>query len=105
MRRRMTPRGLPARAAASSPRPSIAFAAMAPIWTQPARRAGARQSAAAKNLAGWRFTLQGPSYLALMTYLDDGALREQVYRAHSTRATAGKLDNREIIAHVLALRR
>jgi oligopeptidase A len=68
-------------------------------------RAAARQSATSKNLAGWRFTLQGPSYLALMTYLDDGALREQVYRAHSTRATAGKLDNREIIARVLALRR
>ena len=44
-------------------------------------RAAARQSAASKNLAGWRFTLQAPSYLALMTYLDDGPLREQVYRA------------------------
>src|SRR5579862_1744950 len=68
-------------------------------------RAAARQSAVSKNLAGWRFTLQGPSYLALMTYLDNAALREQVYRAQSTRATSGKLDNREIIARVLALRR
>ncbi len=67
-------------------------------------RGAARQSAASKNLAGWRFTLQAPSYLALMTYLDDSALREQVYRAQSTRATSGKLDNREIIARVLALR-
>jgi len=68
-------------------------------------RAAARQSAVAKNLDGWRFTLQGPSYLALMTYLDDAAVREQVYLAQSTRATSGKLDNREIIGRILALRR
>src|ERR1700726_1552252 len=41
--------------------------------------AAARQSAEAKGVAGWRFTLQGPSYLALTTYLDDRAIRERVY--------------------------
>ena len=36
-------------------------------------RAMARASAASKGLPepSWRFTLQGPSYLAVMTYLDD----------------------------------
>ena len=50
--------------------------------------AAARASAASKNLPepSWRFTLQQPSYLALMTYLDDASIREQVYRAQSTRA-------------------
>src|ERR1700690_1624890 len=37
----------------------------------PAAIAAARASAESKGQTGWRFTLQGPSYLALMTYLDD----------------------------------
>jgi oligopeptidase A len=65
----------------------------------------ARQSAASKKLEGWRFTLQGPSYLALMTYLDDRAIREQVYRAFSVRATSGNWDNRPILRRILELRR
>src|SRR5437763_50707 len=48
----------------------------------PAAVAAARASAEAKGKTGWRFTLQGPSYLALMTYLADGAIREQVWRAY-----------------------
>ena len=65
----------------------------------------ARQSAAAKNQPGWRFTLQAPSYLALMTYLDDRAVREQVYRAYAVRATQGEWDNRPILSRILELRR
>ena len=36
-------------------------------------RAMARASAASKGMAepAWRFTLQAPSYMAVMTYLDD----------------------------------
>ena len=45
------------------------------------------QSAESKGEAGWRFTLQAPSYVAVMTYLDDAAIREQIYRAYVTRAT------------------
>jgi oligopeptidase A len=71
----------------------------------PSAIAAARQSAASKNLEGWRFTLQGPSYLALMTYLDDRAIREHVYRAYSIRATSGDWDNRPLIGRILALRR
>jgi oligopeptidase A len=71
----------------------------------PSAVAAARQSAAAKGLAGWRFTLQSPSYTALMTYLDDGAVRERVWRAYSTRAAAGQFDNRPLIRKILALRR
>ncbi len=71
----------------------------------PSAREAARESAAKKGKQGWRLTLQGPSYTAVMTYLNDRAIREQVYRAYSTRATEGRFDNREIIRRVLELRR
>jgi len=65
----------------------------------------ARESAAAKKRKGWRFTLQAPSYLAVVTYLDDARVREQLYRAHSTRAAGGKFDNTGKIQRILELRR
>ncbi len=65
----------------------------------------ARESAAQKGLDGWRLTLQAPSYQAAMMYLDDAALRERLYRAHSTRAAAGPFDNRENLRRILELRR
>jgi oligopeptidase A len=71
----------------------------------PTAIAAARVSAESKGVKGWRFTLQAPSYIALMTYLDDAAIREQVYRAHSTRATASDHDNRQITGRILQLRR
>ena len=40
-----------------------------------------------------------------MTYLDDAAAREKVYRAYATRASGGEFDNRENIAAILELRR
>jgi oligopeptidase A len=71
----------------------------------PSAVAAARQSAQEKGIEGWRFTLQGPSYTAVMTYLDDATVREQLWRAYSTRGTSEPFDNREIIARILALRR
>lgn len=67
--------------------------------------AAAEQSARAKGLQGWRFTLQEPSVVPLLTYLDDRAIREQVYRAYNRRATEGELDNRPLISRILELRR
>jgi len=65
----------------------------------------ARESAEQKGKKGWRFTLQAPSYIAVMAYLDDAETREKIYRAFSTRASGGKFDNRENIKDILALRR
>ena len=65
----------------------------------------ARESAAAKGLDGWRFTLQQPSYVPLLTYLDDGGLRERVYRAYQTRASAPPYRNNETLLRILELRR
>jgi oligopeptidase A len=67
--------------------------------------AAAKQSADLKKLDGWRFTLQQPSLTAVLTYLDDAKVREQLYRANVTRASSGQFDNRELVVKVLALRK
>jgi oligopeptidase A len=71
----------------------------------PSAVAAARQSAQEKGVEGWRFTLQAPSYTAVMTYLDDASVREQMWRAYGTRGTSEQFDNRPIIARILKLRR
>ena len=71
----------------------------------PAAIAAARASAGSKGKSGWRFTLHGPSYLALMTYLDDGPLREQVWRAYNLRGAEAPYDNRGLLKKILDLRR
>jgi oligopeptidase A len=68
-------------------------------------RAMARESAQSKKIDGWRFTLQAPSYNAVMTYLDDRSVRETMYRAFVTRATVDPYDNRPIVVRILELRR
>jgi len=78
-------------------------------------RHAARAAAQAAGQDGWRFTLHMPSYLPVMQYGADRALRETMYRAYVTRASelaaapaeAGKrsaLDNAAIIDELLALR-
>jgi oligopeptidase A len=70
----------------------------------PTAVAAARESAERKGREGWRFTLQAPSYTAVMMYLDDAGIRETMFRAQSTRATAGAHDNRALILRILELR-
>jgi len=70
----------------------------------PAAVAAARASAESKGKPGWRFTLHGTSYIALMTYLGDAAIRRQVWHAYNTRATAEPHDNRQLLAKILELR-
>jgi oligopeptidase A len=69
----------------------------------------AKQLAESKDLEGWLFTLDIPSYLPMMTYADNAKLREEMYRAFTSRASdqgpnAGKWDNTEIIDETLGLR-
>jgi len=70
----------------------------------PSAIAAARQSAEAKGQSGWRFTLQGPSYTAVLTYLDDASIREHFYRANMLRAAGPPFDNRELVERILDLR-
>ncbi len=65
----------------------------------------ARESAKGKGREGWRLTLQAPSYVAALTYLDSRALRQQLWKASNSRATSGELDNRKLIVEILQLRR
>lgn len=66
--------------------------------------ASAQQAANQKELSGYVITLDIPSYMAVITYADDRALREKIYRAYATRATSGKWDNSSLIKETLALR-
>jgi oligopeptidase A len=73
-------------------------------------RAMANQDAQEKNLAGWRFTLEGPSYINFMTYADNRAMRRRMYEAYVTRASdrgpdAGRWNNTGLIVDLLRLRR
>ena len=72
-------------------------------------RAAARQSFLGKNPAaagqpGWRFTLHAPSYLPLMKYAKDDALRHEVWQAGMNIGRAAPHDNTVLIPQILALR-
>ena len=69
----------------------------------------AKQSAQNKGVEGYRFTLEIPSYLPVMTYCENRQLREEMYRAFVTRASeqgpnAGKWDNSAVMEEILTLR-
>ncbi|NLY94582.1 MAG: M3 family metallopeptidase [Myxococcales bacterium] len=64
----------------------------------------ARASAREKSKEGYRFTLQAPSVIPVLTYADDAALRETIYRAFNSRAASGPYDNRTLVREILALR-
>lgn len=71
--------------------------------------ASARQAAEEREMEGYLFTLDFPSYLPVIMYCDSQALREEVYTAFATRASdqgpnAGEFDNSKIMADILALR-
>jgi oligopeptidase A len=68
----------------------------------------AREAAQKDSKDGWKFTLHMPSYMPVMQYADDRALREKLYHASSTRASEfGKAewDNAPLIARIVPLRR
>lgn len=69
----------------------------------------AKERAMAKEQTGWLLTLDMPSYLPVMMYADNQALREEMYTAFVTRASdqgpnAGQFDNSELITEIVALR-
>ncbi|HTJ81444.1 MAG TPA: M3 family metallopeptidase [Polyangiaceae bacterium] len=69
-----------------------------------AKRA-ARESAAKKGKAGYRFTLHAPSFIPAVTHLDDAGLRERLYRAYNERCSGGDHDNRALLGQILDLRK
>ena len=72
--------------------------------------ATAAEAASQQEKEGYLLTLDFPCYIAVMTYADDKALRQEIYRAFVTRASdqdEGNADwnNKTIIDELLKLRR
>ena len=70
----------------------------------------AKQAAKEEELKGWLFTLDAPSFIAVMTYSDIRAFREEMYNAFTTRASnkgpnAGEYDNSEVMEEILKSRK
>jgi oligopeptidase A len=71
--------------------------------------AQARERAVAEGRGGWLFTLDQPTYLAVLTHAEAGALRQEFYQAWTTRAAdpvsgAAGYDNGPVMGRILALR-
>ena len=67
------------------------------------------QAAEQRGMEGWILTLEFPSYIPVITYADNRALRREMYEAYVTRASdagphAGQWDNTPIMERILALR-
>ncbi|MDQ7004309.1 MAG: M3 family metallopeptidase [Ghiorsea sp.] len=65
---------------------------------------GAAQRAQDNDKQGYLFTLDIPSYLPLMQYLDDTNIRETMYKAYVGRASEGELNNTPVIDEILTLK-
>jgi oligopeptidase A len=66
------------------------------------------EMARADGKQGWKLTLQAPSFLPVMQFCANRALREEMYRAYVTRASEfgpAELDNTPLITQIVRLRR
>ncbi len=67
--------------------------------------AAARQSAEKKGHSeAWRFTLQAPSFIAVMTYADSDRLRQEVWQAFQAIGRGDRYNNQELVREILELR-
>ena len=67
----------------------------------------AAEAAKKDGKSGWKFTLHAPSYLPVLQYADNRALREKMYHAYLTRAAEfehPEWDNAPLIEKILKLR-
>lgn len=65
----------------------------------------ASEAAHEKELEGWVFTLQAPSYGPFMMYADNRELRRQLYMAYNTKCThSNDANNTEIVKQLANLR-
>ncbi|MCU0840237.1 MAG: M3 family metallopeptidase [Thiobacillaceae bacterium] len=67
----------------------------------------ARADGASDGTAGWKLNLQAPSFLPVMQFCANRALREEMYRAYVTRASEfgpENLDNTPLIGRIVRLR-
>ncbi len=65
----------------------------------------ARAEARERGLEGWVFTLAYPSFGPFITYADNRALREEIWRAYNSRGNRGNQnDNNKVICEMANLR-
>ena len=62
------------------------------------------ETKATPDAGPWRVTLEGPLFTPFMEHCRNTVLREQLYRAFVTRASAGLLDNGPLITRIVPLR-
>ena len=67
------------------------------------REEGSREST--PDDGPWRISLDQPILVPFLKHCRNRALREEAYRAHVTRASAGELDNAPLCQRILELRR
>jgi oligopeptidase A len=70
---------------------------------------GYAEAAKKKEKSGWLLTLNGPSYIPLITYCENRQLRQEIYEASNTRASdqgpdAKKFDNTPTMEEILKFR-
>lgn len=68
----------------------------------------AKEAAKADGKEGYQFSLHFPSYMPVLQYADNRALRETLYRAYATRASElskPEWDNTSLISDILKLKR
>ena len=64
----------------------------------------AAETAKEKELEGWAFTLQYPSFGPFMKYSANRELRRQMWTAYNSKAIGGENDNTEIVKQIVDLR-
>lgn len=57
-----------------------------------------------RNLEGWVFTLQQPSYGPFMQFSENRELREKMWKASNSKCLDGEFDNREVVKNIVDLR-
>ncbi|KRP35963.1 MAG: oligopeptidase A [Opitutaceae bacterium BACL24 MAG-120322-bin51] len=67
--------------------------------------AAAKQNAAKKGHdSAWRFTLQAPSLLPVLTYADSDSLRQELWQAYAAIGRGKEYNNQELVREILDLR-
>jgi len=64
----------------------------------------AKQKANAKNIKGFLFTLDAPTYIPFVTYVENRELREKMWRPFASRCLSGEFDNRANTIRIAMLR-
>lgn len=64
----------------------------------------AASEAKSRNVEGWVFTLDQPSYSPFMKYSENRELRAKMWKASNTKCVGGEFDNTEVVKRIVELR-